>query len=161
MASRPALDLGAGRVRRVRSRHQRLVDRDRHFSRSLVRPLGRAQLPRECADARSLPRSTSRATSPTARCSCSFDWRRSEGEEWTIDVRTVDGRNVQLADGGAHLSIDGRAKALSGPGEYPDIYRQFVDLIDQRGSSVDVRPLRLVADCFLASGRRIVEPVAM
>jgi predicted dehydrogenase len=51
--------------------------------------------------------------------SCSFDWRRSEGEEWTIDVRTVDGRNIQLADGGAHLSIAGKSQALSGPGEYP------------------------------------------
>ena len=93
--------------------------------------------------------------------SCSFDWRRSEGEEWTIDVSTAEGRTVHLADGGARLAIDGESQDLSGPGEYPDIYRQFVDLIDQRGSSVDVRPLQLVADCFLASSRRTVEPVAM
>ena len=90
---------------------------------------------------------------------CSFDWRRSEGEEWTIDVRTTDGRTVRLVDGGARLSIDGEEQDVSGSGEYPDIYRQFVDLIDERRSSVDVRPLQLVADCFLASSRRIVEPV--
>lgn len=93
--------------------------------------------------------------------SCSFDWRRSEGEEWTIDVRTTDGGTVQLADGGARLAIDGENQDLEGPGEYPDIYRHFVDLIDQRRSSVDVRPLQLVADCLLASSRRTVEPVTM
>jgi D-galactose 1-dehydrogenase len=46
-------------------------------------------------------------------------------------------------------------------GEYADIYREFVDLIDGRRSSVDVRPLRLVADSLLASRRRIVEPVSL
>lgn len=93
--------------------------------------------------------------------SASFDWRRSEGEEWTIDVRTSDGRTVHLADGGARLTIDGEDHDAGGPDEYPDIYRQFVDLIDERRSSVDVRPLQLVADCLLASSRRTVEPVAM
>ena len=93
--------------------------------------------------------------------SCSLDWRRTEGEEWTIEVTTGGGRSVRLTDGGARLSIDGADQPASGPGEYPDIYREFVDLIDERRSSVDVRPLRLVADCFLASSRRIVEPVAM
>jgi predicted dehydrogenase len=92
---------------------------------------------------------------------CSLDWRRSEGEEWTIDVATADGQSVRLADGGARLILDGKEQDLGGPGEYPDIYREFVDLIDQRRSSVDVRPLRLVADCLLASRRREVEPVAM
>ena len=92
---------------------------------------------------------------------CSLDWRRSEGEEWTIHVATADGQSVRLADGGARLILDGKEQDLGGPGEYPDIYREFVDLIDQRRSSVDVRPLRLVADCLLASRRREVEPVAM
>jgi predicted dehydrogenase len=92
---------------------------------------------------------------------CSLDWRRTEGEEWTIDVATVDGGSVRLSQGGARLILDGEEQDIGGPGEYPDIYREFVDLIDERRSSVDVRPLRLVADCFLASGRRSVEPVAM
>ena len=64
----------------------------------------------------------------------SLDWRRSEGEEWTIS-------------------------ADSGPGEYPDIDRAFVDLIDERRSLVDVAPLRLVADCLLVGARKSVEPV--
>lgn len=89
----------------------------------------------------------------------SLDFRRTEGEEWTIDIRTTDGHSVRLTDGAAHLFLDGEKQALEGDGEYSDIYREFVDLIDQRRSSVDVRPLRLVADCFLAASRRQVEPV--
>ena len=89
----------------------------------------------------------------------SLDFRRTEGEEWTIDIRTTDGASVRLVDGGARLFLDGQEQKLEGPGEYPDIYREFVDLIDQRRSSVDVRPLRLVADCFLAASRRTVEAV--
>lgn len=92
---------------------------------------------------------------------CSLDWRRTEGEEWTIEIATADGTSVRLTDGGARLAIDGEDQKARGPGEYRDIYREFVDLIDQRRSSVDVRPLRLVADCFLASSRRTLEPVAM
>jgi D-galactose 1-dehydrogenase len=89
----------------------------------------------------------------------SFDFRRTEGEEWTIDIRTTDGSTVTLKDGGARLFIDGVEQDASGPGEYPGIYREFVDLIDQRRSSVDARPLRLVADCYLVARRRTVEPV--
>ena len=84
---------------------------------------------------------------------CSLDWRRTEGEEWTIDVRTSDAVEVRLEGGGSRLLIDGQSQAAGGHGEYPDIYRQFLDLIDERRSLVDVAPLRLVADCFLA-GRR-------
>ena len=91
----------------------------------------------------------------------SLDFRRTEGEEWMIAIRTVDNITVLLEDGGARLFIDGSEQPLDGPGEYPDIYREFVDLIDERRSSVDMRPLRLVADCLLASRRKIVEPVEM
>ncbi len=89
---------------------------------------------------------------------CSLDWRRSEGEEWTITIRTTDGREVRLDKGGSAVSIDGEDHSARGPGEYPDIYRQFAELIDQRRSHVDVLPLRLVADCLLAGSRHTVEP---
>jgi D-galactose 1-dehydrogenase len=92
---------------------------------------------------------------------CSLDWRRTEGEEWTIEVEAVDGPTVRLTEGGARLFLDDKEQTASGHGEYPDIYREFVDLIDQRRSSVDVRPLRLVADCLLAAKRRTVEPIHM
>ena len=89
----------------------------------------------------------------------SLDWRRSEGEEWTITVETSEGTRVRLEDGGSKLILDGQQHRDDGPGEYPDIYRVFADLIDQRRSLVDVAPFRLVADCMLVGRRTTVEPV--
>jgi D-galactose 1-dehydrogenase len=102
-------------------------------------------------------------TSPEADgpLTASLDWRRTEGEEWTIAVETTDGTKVRLEEGGAKLMLDGQLTIDDGPGEYPDIYRAFVDLIDQRASLVDVAPLRLVADCLLNGTRTTVDPVAM
>jgi predicted dehydrogenase len=91
----------------------------------------------------------------------SLDWRRTQGEEWTIIVRTTDGTELRLDEGGEKLFVNGEAAASSGIGEYPDIYREFVDLIDERRSSIDVAPFRLVADCLLTASRRIVEPVTV
>jgi predicted dehydrogenase len=87
----------------------------------------------------------------------SLDWRRSEGEEWTIVIRTSDGTEVQLDGGGARLSIDGQPQPAEGLDEYPDIYRTFVALVDERRSLVDVAPHRLVADCLLVGRRHTVE----
>jgi predicted dehydrogenase len=92
---------------------------------------------------------------------CSLDWRRSEGEEWTIAVRTASGRELRLEEGGARLLIDGTPQPAQGIGEYPDIYATFVDLIDERRSLVDVAPLRLVADCLLVGRRHLVAAVSM
>ena len=69
------------------------------------------------------------------------------------------GTSVRHEDGGARLILNGETTADRGAGEYPDIYRTFVDLIDERRSLVDVAPLRLVADCLLVGGRSIVEAV--
>jgi D-galactose 1-dehydrogenase len=102
-------------------------------------------------------------TSPEADgpLTASLDWRRSEGEEWTIMVETSDGMRLRLEDGGSKLLLDGVAQDDDGPGEYPDIYRTFGDLIDQRRSLVDVAPFRLVADCLLVGRRHSVAPVTM
>jgi predicted dehydrogenase len=89
----------------------------------------------------------------------SLDWRRTEGEEWTITVETADGTHIRLECGGSKLLVDGEAQEDDGPGEYPDIYKMFVDLIDERRSHVDVAPLRLVADCLLVGRVTKVEPV--
>ncbi|HET8749636.1 MAG TPA: Gfo/Idh/MocA family oxidoreductase [Sphingomicrobium sp.] len=91
----------------------------------------------------------------------SLDWRRAEGEEWTIEVEAGDGTRVCLEDGGASLLLNGERQADSGVGEYPDIYQTFVDLIDERRSLVDVAPLRLVADCLLVGERRDADPITM
>ena len=89
----------------------------------------------------------------------SFDWRRREDEEWTIAVETSDGTSVRLENGGARLLLNGEAQTDDGIGEYPDIYRTFVDLIDERRSLVDVAPFRLVADCLLVGKTRTVDVV--
>jgi len=91
----------------------------------------------------------------------SLDFRRTEGEAWTMDFTTTDGLSLKLADGGSRLFIGGDEQKVGGQSEYADIYREFVDLIDERRSSVDVRPLRLVADCFLVSRQDEVEPIVM
>ena len=92
---------------------------------------------------------------------CSLDWRRTEGEEWTISLEASDGTVVRLEDGGARLILNGQAQPGDGIGEYPDIYRTFVDLIDERRSLVDVAPFRLVADCLLVGRTTKVDPVTM
>jgi predicted dehydrogenase len=89
----------------------------------------------------------------------SLDWRRSEGEEWTITCQTSDGSTVRLENGGSKLIIDGREQADDGIGEYPDIYRVFADLIDERRSLVDVAPFRLVADALMVGRRTATGPV--
>jgi predicted dehydrogenase len=85
--------------------------------------------------------------------SASLDWRRTEGEEWTIAIERADGVELRLEKGGAELFVNGERQACEGVGEYPSIYTRFVDLIDNRQSEMDLAPLRLVADCLLV-GRR-------
>lgn len=92
---------------------------------------------------------------------CSLDWRKEDGEEWTILVRTVSGRQVELREGGKRLFVDGTEQDAEGPGEYPDLYRAFADLIDRRQSLVDTAPLRMVADCLLVGSRAAVEAVTV
>jgi predicted dehydrogenase len=102
-----------------------------------------------------------RSSESDGSLTASLDWRRTEGEEWTITIETTDGARVRLEDGGSRLILNGETRQDDGMGEYPDIYRTFVDLIDERRSLVDVAPLRLVADCLLAGSRKSVDPVTM
>ena len=94
------------------------------------------------------------------RLHANLDFRRTEGEEWTITIETSDGETVRLEDGGATLILNGgEPQRDTGIGEYPDIYRIFLDLIDERRSLVDVAPFRLVADSLLVGSITSVEPV--
>jgi predicted dehydrogenase len=86
-----------------------------------------------------------------------FDWRHSGGEAWDIEVRTADGDNILLSEGGSKLTRNGAPVAASGPGEYPDIYREFAELLAGKASHVDVAPLRLCAEAFLLGRRTMVE----
>ncbi|NJC04260.1 putative dehydrogenase [Sphingomonas kaistensis] len=102
-------------------------------------------------------------TSPAADgpLSASLDWRKTDGEEWTIEIETADGATLKLLDGGARLLLNGDEVAASGIGEYPDLYARFAQLIDCRESLVDVEPLRLVADSLLVGKRETVEAVTV
>jgi len=93
--------------------------------------------------------------------SASFDFRWHDEEEWTIEIATTDGTEIRLERGGARLFVNGSEQQCQGPGEYPDIYRHFVELLDERRSHIDVAPLRLVADCFLVGSTSRVEEVHM
>jgi D-galactose 1-dehydrogenase len=81
-----------------------------------------------------------------------FDWRQTGPQTWDITVETDRGTLV-LGEGGNRLTIDGVAHDLPPEGEYPGLYARFADLVANRQSDVDIAPLRLVADAFLA-GRR-------
>jgi predicted dehydrogenase len=93
--------------------------------------------------------------------SVSFDFRWSDEEEWTIEIATTDGIDLRLEKGGAKLFVGGAERPSEGPGEYPDIYRLFADLIDERRSLVDVAPFRLVADSLLVGSTTKVKPITM
>jgi D-galactose 1-dehydrogenase len=86
-----------------------------------------------------------------------FDWRETKGECWQIRVE-ADGDILLLTEGGAKLSRNGALVPVTGPGEYPALYRRFAELVTAGESEVDVRPLRLAADAFLLGTRRVVEP---
>lgn len=92
---------------------------------------------------------------------CSLDFRWGDQEEWTIEVETTDGTKIRLENGGARLFVGGAEQQAAGLGEYPDIYREFAELIDERKSFVDSSPLRLVADCMMLGSRSVVEPIDM
>jgi predicted dehydrogenase len=88
---------------------------------------------------------------------CSLDFRRTEGQQWTIAIETEDGTSIELRDGGSRLIVDGVEQASAGEAEYPDIYRRFAELVEQGASQGDTAPLRMVADCLLVGSREIVE----
>jgi D-galactose 1-dehydrogenase len=90
--------------------------------------------------------------------SADLDWRRTEGERWTIRIGTEDGSTVELLDGGARLTVDGEPQAVAAQGEYPSLYARFAELVEARESEVDREPLRIVADAFLVGRREMVEP---
>lgn len=91
----------------------------------------------------------------------SLDWRKTDGEEWTIAIRLADGRAIELREGGKRLFVIGQEQEAQGPGEYPELYRRFAELLDRRESHVDTEPLRLVADTLLVGRRTSTDPITM
>ena len=157
MAPGPALDLGAGRVRRVRPRHQRFLDRHEDLPGHAVRAARPTSTFPRARRRPSPPRSSSPAPPPTGRSAAASTGAAAKARNGPSPFAPPTASTLRLEDGGSRLSIGGERQADAGPGEYPDIYREFAELIDERRSHVDVAPLRLVADCLLAGRRHIVE----
>ncbi len=86
-----------------------------------------------------------------------FDWRQTGPQSWDITVAT-DGGRLDLAGGGARMSVDGELVSQEPEAEYEGIYRHFAELVASGESDVDVAPLRHVADAFMLGERRIVAP---
>jgi predicted dehydrogenase len=85
-----------------------------------------------------------------------FDFDHGHDELWSIEIRCAEGV-LRLDNGGALLSIDGVAQAVSEEGEYAAVYRHFQQLIGDKASDLDLQPLRLVADSFFVGSRTLVE----
>jgi predicted dehydrogenase len=88
-----------------------------------------------------------------------LDFAHRGTEAWEIDFDTDLGP-VKLSGGGNALSVDD-IPIRQGDGlrsEYTSIYAHFADLVKERRSEVDARPLQLVADIFLLGKRVTVAP---
>lgn len=99
----------------------------------------------------------STGTSSDEHLSAAFDWRQTGPQTWEIDVETSDGVKLTLADGGSRLGVDGQPPFIGPADEYPDIYRDFAQLLDAARSRVDAAPFQLVADAFMLGARTEVE----
>jgi D-galactose 1-dehydrogenase len=93
-----------------------------------------------------------------------FDWRFQGDPLWNIAIET-EGGSMLLSNGGRTLVINGALLAdepktgLSGLDlEYTGLYDRFAELLARGGLEVDLRPLSLVADCFMVGQRVQVEP---
>lgn len=99
-----------------------------------------------------------------ATLSADFDWRFQGEPLWNIAIE-ADAGSLLLSNGGRTLVINGELLAdepktgLTGLDlEYNGLYERFAALLANGQSEVDLRPLALVADCFLVGQRVEVEP---
>jgi predicted dehydrogenase len=86
-----------------------------------------------------------------------FDFRQTGPQTWDIDFETDRG-GLRLSEGGSRLMIDGEVRPTPQAGEYPAMYRRFVELVRTGRSDVDLAPLRLVADAFLCASHTRAAP---
>lgn len=101
------------------------------------------------------------ATASGACGAAVFDWRQQGEQTWEISVDTNCGQ-LQLAGGGATLSINGELQAspvetATLAGEYPRLYQRMYQLVATQASECDFAPLALVADAFMLGRRKQVE----
>jgi D-galactose 1-dehydrogenase len=95
-------------------------------------------------------------TAGGAPIAAEFDFRQTGPQTWDIALEAEEGRLV-LSEGGGKLAIDSAPQATALAGEYPAMYRRFVELVGRGAMDVDLAPLRLVADAFLCARYRQAE----
>ena len=115
MAPGPAVDLGAGRLRRVRSRHQRLLDRDQDLPRRPVRPVGRAQRPGQCPDADRRRHHLLQPARPTGRSPPASTGAGPRARNGRSRSKPATGITVRLEDGGSRLILNGEPEQRRRP----------------------------------------------
>ncbi len=94
---------------------------------------------------------------PDEKLSAVFDWRQTGPQTWEIDVETEDGVKLKLSNGGSQLELGSDPAFVGPPDEYPDIYREFAQLVDASQSKMEATPFQLVADAFMLGKRTPVE----
>lgn len=94
------------------------------------------------------------------KLTAALDWRQEGPQIWQIEVETVDGTKLKLANGGSELHREGHPPFVGPPDEYPDIYREFAALLSAGKSNVNSDPFQLVADAFLLGARKQVDAFA-
>ena len=72
-----------------------------------------------------------------------FDWRQTGPQTWEIDVETTDGTKLKLANGGSQLEFGGQPPFIGPADEYPDIYREFAQLLNASGPRSTPHPSNL------------------
>ncbi|QWK77091.1 Gfo/Idh/MocA family protein [Ochrobactrum sp. BTU1] len=85
-----------------------------------------------------------------------LDWRQTGPQTWDIRVETDKG-TLLLSHGGSRLTIAGTEKMAEPDREYQRLYQNFVKLVGEGQSDVDLAPLTHVADAFLLGQRHVVE----
>lgn len=99
-------------------------------------------------------------TARGAEIQVELDFRHTGVQTWDIGFDTDEGP-LQLSAGGSHLTVGDSPlphDAENLRSEYVSIYANFSQLVAQRRSEVDARPLELVADIFLLGKRVSVAP---
>jgi len=93
-----------------------------------------------------------------AEISAEFDFRHKAETVWDIELATDDGTARLMASENRLILDDGEQPLDTTVDEYACLYRHFDQLIGERRSDVDERPLKLVADIFLVGRQHAVEP---
>lgn len=86
-----------------------------------------------------------------------LDFLYEGAPSWDIAVDT-DGGRLQLSKGGRQLHLDGQLLPTPDCQEYDNLYAHFAKLVHEGRLDVDIAPLQLVADAFLAGSRIPVAP---